>query len=337
LIKIIFSKWLNNMITNVNLDKYKANKIKTSFDTEIRELSDENYNYIPGPIITSIYPNGGEKLWTRDFLIIKWNKEQDSLMSEVSIDLILNDKNNINIAQSVPNNGSHTWRIPINVRSEKCKIRIYGRYDSTNYEMISENYFEIDRRYIEIEDNNIKEIVANVGDIYNLTWIHNGEGNNFKIELFNSKNNSLNKIIENNYYIKDGDPLIYDWEILGIEPYIISTCKIKITNIAKPDIFGYTKAISLKVPFIYGLDIPFHTLQSNIELDDNFTRKLRSRIYNLNVPDLHTLLRYIQFTPESKTINTDGASITLDPLPLGWMDNDNNPNNPSTGPMINLR
>lgn len=247
------------MITTSSLNTYKTQKIKKNFDTEIREFSSDGpYDYLPGPSVKVVQPNGGENFWGYQTIQIKWNRKFEELLPIVDISLIYGNSE-IELFERTENDGLQMWRIPNNITSDECKIKIKGMFDG--YEIVDETdtNFSIKSRYISIENSRQREIVANKSNIHTVRWTDRGTSRFYKIEIINSKNNKVFSILENRYYISPEEELAYDWTVDNIPPYILDKCKIKISDAEVPEVFSISYEIDLIVP-----DVKFSSLGVDI-------------------------------------------------------------------------
>lgn len=103
------------------------------------------------PLITVISPNGGESFTSGETVVIEW-KADTSIVTDVDIHYTTNfgiDWEKINESSSITLGssewGSYSWKIPENVNSKNCLIRI-EKYEATSgTEMdISDTTFEIE-------------------------------------------------------------------------------------------------------------------------------------------------------------------------------------------------
>ncbi len=110
----------------------------------VYDLSDDNFNIIPIPVITITSPNGGEEYVFGNTIQISWECKGLSISDNLTIDYSLDDfATSKVIATGVANTGSYLWAIPEDaLAGSTLKIRIT---DANRSEITdtSDDYFRI--------------------------------------------------------------------------------------------------------------------------------------------------------------------------------------------------
>jgi hypothetical protein len=255
----------NKYITTSSFIEYQTKKIKRTFDTKITEFSTEgSYDYLPGPSLKVITPNGGEKYWADDTTKIEWYCEEADLMPNVNL-YYVDGENLTLISPNVINNAtsSFDWKIPENANpTTQAKILVSGSFDGEPFLDYSDEFFIVDKRYIKLNNFNTPTIQANIGNTFTLTWNSNGISNNIRVEMLNYSDNSVLKTIETNYFISSSQ---YVWTIDGIEK-TVDKVKLKVIDVKHPKIFDISNIIDLLVPYIQNVSVDLVTYSPTLRL-----------------------------------------------------------------------
>ena len=243
----------NEYITTSSLTQYQTKKIKRTFDTKISEFSSDGaYDYMPGPELVVISPNGGEFVWSGDVINIQWNSEEASLMPEV--DVYIMDGNKVISAYRTNNLTSSSFDcvIPAGaLPSENMKIFITGSFEDVSFFDYSDNTFTLDKRSIIIDGFNSPRIYANQSNQFHISWKSKGVSDIVKIEVLNELEDSVIFLLEDNYVVPTNE---YTWTVNNINRGT-GTTKLKVTSIDHSTVYGTSEKIILLTPYIEKMSI----------------------------------------------------------------------------------
>ena len=253
-------------ITTSSFGFYKTKKIKRTFDTQISELSfDGNgYDYLPGPVLKVLSPNGGETVWIDEIASINWTCEAPDLLPNVQLYCKIDNGSMVFIGQSENSSEmSYEWNIPNSVgMNNNAKILISGVFDGDTFSDDSDNTFIINKRYLTIDKFTTPIIRANVGNKFTFTWVSNGTSPDVKIEMLNYSDNIVLKVIEPDYVLKTNS---YEWTLDGIDRYV-DKVKIRITDIKYPRIYDVSSIIDLLIPYVTNASIGLVSYSPSLKL-----------------------------------------------------------------------
>lgn len=117
--------------------------------------------------LTVTYPNGGEVLVKGDTYEISW---YGGGSGNVAIKLIGEDEE-IDISRGTPNNGSYSWKVPVDLPLSDSKIRITHLSDSSAWDE-SDDYFRFSSPIIKVTSPKSGDELSG-GSEYTITWTSN--------------------------------------------------------------------------------------------------------------------------------------------------------------------
>lgn len=197
----------------------------TEGDTGLLDSGNEVFSIIPdsGPIVTVIFPNGGEKLTVGTIQSITWS--DTGISGNVNLEYSTNEGQTWQVIQSsVVNNGRYNWTIP-NTPSNKCLVRV-GELDGDPVDS-SNVVFSI------LSPDNITVTVPvggeawEAGTTHAITWAGGGGiTDDVKIDYSTNNGSTWSNVIP----LTDNDGL-FNWQV----PNTPSTnCRIRISS-SDPD------------------------------------------------------------------------------------------------------
>jgi surfactin synthase thioesterase subunit len=204
-------------------------KIKiTSVDQpDLYDMTNDVFSVSKG-LITVAFPDGDEKLLAGEQYTVTWN---DNVSGDVKIELFKDDNFHSTIIEPTPSDGSKTWDIPFNIKSDTTyKIKITS-LDNDNVFDFSDNNFAIEGFAVTILSPNEDENLFTGSSTF-ITWNSNLTGN-VEIQLF--KGGEFHSIITGSTS-NDGS---YSWNI-SASITTDSDYKIKIASVIDDNIFDFS-------------------------------------------------------------------------------------------------
>ena len=172
--------------TSLSDGSYYKIKISDSSDSSLYDFSDSGFTIttVDTPLITVIFPNGGETWEVGSTHSLMWNSGSTS--GYVDIELYDSSSSVKVIASSTTDDGSYTWTIPTSLSGgSSYKIKISDSRNSSLYDF-SDSVFTITTHptpTITVISPNGGEIWE-VGTTYNITWDSQSTSGHVNIELY---------------------------------------------------------------------------------------------------------------------------------------------------------
>lgn len=207
----------NALSTNCKIKITDVNNIANT------DESQNTFSIVANPTIVVTRPNGGESFETGAQENITWTSIN---VQFVKIEYSLNNGASwLLIKSNEPSTGSYTWNVP-NVKSTQCRIRITNENNANVFDL-SDNAFAIVPRITVTAPNGGENLP--VASAFNITWSSVNTAN-VKIEYTTDNGTNWSTIISSTPAAAGS----YSWTVPNLPS---SQCKIKISDLIKPEIF----------------------------------------------------------------------------------------------------